>query len=88
MPYIVNMVSCAHKITSYQYICTMKTTAYTRGKYNKQQPKENKITFLIDNGMMGNLKQLSGIKNKSVSQVIRDAIQEYYLQMKPNSTQN
>lgn len=58
----------------------MKTTAYTRGKYNKQQPKEMKITFLTDKGMMEKLKQLSGLKNKCVSQLIRDAIQEYYLQ--------
>ena len=58
----------------------MKTTAYKRGKYNKQQPKELKITFLTDELMMENLKQLSGLKHKSVSHVIREAIQEYYVQ--------
>jgi hypothetical protein len=56
----------------------MKTSMYKRGKYNKQQPKERKITFLTDIPMIVNLKQLSGIKHKSISQVIREAIQEYY----------
>jgi len=55
----------------------MKTTAYTRGRYNKQQPKEMKITFLTDKEMTENLKQLSGMKHTSVSQLIREAIQEY-----------
>jgi len=63
----------------------MKSPAYKRGKYNKKQPKEIKITFLTDNGMMENLRQLSGLKQKSVSQVIRDAIQEHYHQMTANS---
>lgn len=63
----------------------MKSPLYKRGKYNKKQPKEIKITFLTDNGMMENLRQLSGLKHKSVSQVIRDAIQEHYHQMIANS---
>ena len=57
----------------------MKPTMYKRGKYNKQQPKEMKITFLTDKLMMVNLKQLSGMKHKSVSHLIREAIQEYYI---------
>jgi len=62
----------------------MKTTLYKRGKYNKQHPKEKKITFLTDKLMIINLKQLSGMKHKSMSQVIRDAINEYYLRSLPS----
>jgi hypothetical protein len=57
----------------------MKPTKYKRGKYNKQHPKENKIIFLSDNLMIVNLKHLSVMKHKSMSQVIREAIDEYYL---------
>jgi hypothetical protein len=56
----------------------MKKPAYTRGKYNKVHPKEKKITFLTDKLMVVNLKQLSQLKQKSVSHVIREAIQDYY----------
>ena len=57
----------------------MKPTNYKRGKYNKQHPKEKKITFLSDNLLITTLKQLSVMKHKSMSQVIREAIDEYYL---------
>ena len=62
----------------------MKSTTYKRGKYNKQHRKEKKITFLIDKLMMENLIRLSGMKDKSVSQVIREDIQEYYIQTIPS----
>lgn len=61
----------------------MKSTLYKRGKYNKQHPKEKKITFLSDKLMMANLKQLSGLEHKSVSQVIREAVHEYYINALP-----
>jgi len=64
----------------------MKTIAYKRGKYKKQNPKELKITFLIEKQMMSSLRQLSGIKQTSVSHVIREAIQEYYNRMVTNHT--
>ena len=59
----------------------MKPTKYKRGKYNKLHPKEKKITFLSDKLMMSDLKQLSGLKHKSVSQLIREAIHEYYVRL-------
>ena len=59
----------------------MKSTMYKRGKYNKQHPKEKKITFLSDKLMMSDLKQLSGLKHKSV---IREAIHEYYINALPS----
>ena len=62
----------------------MKSTMYKRGKYNKQHPKEKKITFLSDKLMMSDLKQLSGLKHKSVSQLIREAIHEYYINALPS----
>lgn len=57
----------------------MKPTMYKRGKYNKQNPKEKKITFFSDKLMIANLKQLSAMKHKSISQIIREAIHEYYI---------
>lgn len=57
----------------------MKPTMYKRGKYNIQHPKEKKITFFSDNLMIANLKQLSAMKHKSMSQIIREAIHEYYI---------
>ena len=57
----------------------MKSTLYKRGKYNKQLPKVKKITFLSDKGMIVDLKQLSEMKNKSISQIIRESIHEYYI---------
>ena len=57
----------------------MKPTMYKRGKYNKQHPKEKKITFLTDRIMIVNLKQLSAMKHKSMSQIIRDSVQEYFI---------
>ena len=57
----------------------MKPTMYKRGKYNKQHPKEKKITFLSDKLLIVNLKQLSIMKHKSMSQIIRDAVQEYFI---------
>jgi hypothetical protein len=57
----------------------MKPTMYKRGRYNKQHPKEKKITFLSDKLLIVNLKQLSVIKHKSMSQIIRDAVQEYFI---------
>ena len=57
----------------------MKPTMYKRGKYNKQQPKEKKITFLSDKLLISDLKQLSATKHKSVSQIIRESIHEYYI---------
>lgn len=56
----------------------MKPTMYKRGKYNKEYPKEKKITFLSDKLMEANLKKLSVIQHKTVSQIIREAIQEHY----------
>lgn len=61
----------------------MKTTMYKRGKYNKQHPKDMKITFLSDKLTIEDLKQLSGIKHKNVSQVIREAIHECYIRSLP-----
>ena len=61
----------------------MKTTMYKRGKYNKQHPKEKKITFLSDELMLINLKQLSIKQGKSLSQIIREAIQENYIKSLP-----
>jgi hypothetical protein len=57
----------------------MRSTMYRRGKYNKQYPKETKITFLSDELTIVSLHQLSGMKHKSMSQVIREAIHEYYV---------
>ena len=57
----------------------MKPTLYKRGKYNKQHPKEKKITFLSDKLLIVNLKQLSAMKHKSMSQIIRDSVQEYFI---------
>jgi hypothetical protein len=57
----------------------MKPTMYKRGRYNKQQPKEKKITFLSDKLLIVNLKQLSVMKHKSMSQIIRDSVQEYFI---------
>ena len=57
----------------------MKPTAYKRGKYNKQNPKEKKITFLSDKLMIANLKQLSTTEHKSISHIIREAIHQYYI---------
>ena len=57
----------------------MKPTMYKRGRYNKQHPKEKKITFLSDKLLIVNLKQLSVMKHKSMSQVIREAIHEHYI---------
>lgn len=57
----------------------MKPTNYKRGKYHKQHPKEKKITFLSDNLMISKLKQLTVMKHKSMSQVIREAINDYYI---------
>jgi hypothetical protein len=57
----------------------MKPTKYKRGKYNKQYPKEIKITFLSDKLMIVNLNQLSVMKHISMSQAIREAIHEYYI---------
>jgi hypothetical protein len=57
----------------------MKPTNYKRGKYHKQHPKERKITFLSDNLMISKLKQLTVMKHKSMSQVIREAIHEHYI---------
>ena len=59
----------------------MKPTNYKRGKYNKQLPKEKKITFLSDKSLIVNLKQLSVMKHKSMSQIIRDAIHEYNIRL-------
>jgi len=44
----------------------MKPTMYKRGRYNKQHPKEKKITFLSDKLLIVNLKQLSN-EHKSMS---------------------
>lgn len=55
----------------------MKTTMYKRGKYHKQNPKEKKITFLSEISMVENLIHISEMKRHSISQVIRDAINEY-----------
>ena len=57
----------------------MKPTMYKRGRYNKQHPKEKKITFLSDKLLAVNLKQLSAMKHKSMSQIIRDSVQEYFI---------
>jgi len=57
----------------------MKPTMYKRGRYNKQHPKEKKITFLSDKLLIVNLKQLSAMKHKSMSQIIRDSVQEYFI---------
>jgi hypothetical protein len=57
----------------------MKPTMYKRGKYNKQHPKEIKITFLSDKLLIVTLKQLSAMKHKSMSQIIRDSVQEYFI---------
>jgi hypothetical protein len=57
----------------------MKPTMYKRGRYNKQHPKEKKITFLSDKLLIVNLKQLSVMKHESMSQIIRDAVQEYFI---------
>jgi hypothetical protein len=56
----------------------MKPTAYKRGKYDIMKPKEKQITFLTDKLMTARLKQLSEIRRKPISQIIRDAITEYY----------
>jgi hypothetical protein len=57
----------------------MKPTNYKRGKYHKQNPKEKKMTFLADKSLITNLKQLSAMKHKSMSQVIRESIHDYYI---------
>jgi hypothetical protein len=57
----------------------MKPTMYKRGRYNKQHPKEKKITFLSDKLLALNLKQLSVMKHESKSQIIRNAVQEYFI---------
>jgi hypothetical protein len=57
----------------------MKPTMYKRGRYNTQHPKEKKITFLSDKLLIVNLKQLSIMKHKSMSQIIRDAVQEFFI---------
>lgn len=61
----------------------MKSTMYRRGKYNKQHPKDMKITFLSDKLTITNLKHLSVIKHKTMSQVIREAIHEYCIKSLP-----
>lgn len=57
----------------------MKPTMYKRGKYNKLHPKNKKITFLSDELTIVNLHQLTGIQHKNLSQIIREAIHEYYI---------
>jgi hypothetical protein len=57
----------------------MKPTNYKRGRYKKQHPKELKITFLSDKSLIVNLKQLSEMEHKSMSQIIRDAVHEHYI---------
>lgn len=56
----------------------MKPTMYRRGKYNKLQPKNRKITFLSDELTVVNLHQLTGMQHKNMSQLIREAINEFY----------
>ena len=57
----------------------MKPTMYKRGKYNKLNPKNKKITFLSDEVTVVNLHQLTGMQHKTVSQLIREAINEFYI---------
>ena len=57
----------------------MKPTMYRRGKYNKLQPKNRKITFLSDELTVVNLHQLAGMQHKNMSQLIREAINEFYI---------
>jgi len=56
----------------------MNKRLYKRGKYNKINPKEKKITFLSDKKIFTYIRELSEMNNRSKSQIIRDAIQEYY----------
>lgn len=56
----------------------MNKPLYKRGRYNKLNPKEKKITFLSDKKIFTYIRELSEMNNRSKSQIIRDAIQEYY----------
>lgn len=61
----------------------MKPTMYRRGKYHKHQPKNRKITFLSDELTAVNLHQLTGMQQKNMSQIIREAINEFYIRSLP-----
>ena len=57
----------------------MRTSKYIRGEYNIRVRKNNPIKFFVTELDLQQLKLLSVRYDKNQSQIIRDALTEYYI---------